>query len=118
KFDLFVDVLERHGADGTADGLDLHVEYAADLYDPDTAGRFAGALRDLLTVVCADPEVRTGALPRADRPSPATADTTARAGALTRAVLEVPGVGDAVVLPGPDGEPATVYVVPSRAGAA
>ncbi|MGA5430392.1 amino acid adenylation domain-containing protein [Streptomyces koyangensis] len=118
KFDLFVDVLERHGADGTADGLDLHVEYAADLYDPATAERFADALRDLLAVVCADPEVRPGALPRADRPSPATADTTARAGALTRAVLEVPGVGDAVVLPGPDGEPATVYVVPNRTGAA
>ncbi|OSC44890.1 hypothetical protein B5181_43240, partial [Streptomyces sp. 4F] len=40
---------------------DLHVEYATDLYDPATAERFADALRDLLAVVCADPEVRPGA---------------------------------------------------------
>ncbi|MFJ4762821.1 amino acid adenylation domain-containing protein [Streptomyces diastaticus] len=118
KFDLFVDVLERHGPDGTADGLDLHVEYAAELYEPATAEAFADALRDLLAAVCADPEARPGALPRVGRPSPAAADTTAGTEALTRAVLEVPGVRDAVVLPGPGEEPATVYVVPSRAGAA
>ncbi|PBO29490.1 hypothetical protein, partial [Streptomyces albidoflavus] len=62
-------------------------------------------------MVCGDPGVGAGARPRADGPPPATADTAARAGALTRSVLEVPGVGDAVVLPGRDGEPATVYVV-------
>ncbi|CAM5732402.1 hypothetical protein STENM223S_10750 [Streptomyces tendae] len=63
KFDLFVDVLERYGAGHAPDGLDLHVEYATDLYEPHTAEEFAQDLRALLEAVCADPGVRIGALP-------------------------------------------------------
>ncbi|MFF8035656.1 condensation domain-containing protein, partial [Streptomyces sp. NPDC016626] len=63
KFDLFVDVFQRHGAEGAPAGLDLHVEFATDLYEAGTAEAFARALCDVLRVVCADPGVRVGELP-------------------------------------------------------
>ncbi|MGW4765797.1 amino acid adenylation domain-containing protein [Streptomyces pseudogriseolus] len=118
KFDLFVDVLERYGADHAPDGLDLHVEYATDLYEPHTAEEFAQALRALLEAVCADPGVRIGALPasRAARPD-ADAGSAVRVAELERTALAVPGVRDAVVLPAAGEEPPTVYVVAHRAGA-
>ncbi len=118
KFDLFVDVLERYGADHDPDGLDLHVEYATDLYEPHTAEEFARALRALLEAVCADPGVRIGALPatRAARPD-ADAGSALRAAELERTALAVRGVRDAVVLPATGEEPPTAYVVAHRAGA-
>ncbi|MEU0052605.1 amino acid adenylation domain-containing protein [Streptomyces sp. NPDC006309] len=117
KFDLFVDVLERHGADGTPGGLDLHVEYATDLYDAATAERFAHALGELLRVVSADPDRRIGGLPA---PPPRTPAASAGAGTadVTDAALSVPGIRDAAALPGPDGTPPHLYVVPGRADAA
>ncbi|WP_221358273.1 non-ribosomal peptide synthetase [Streptomyces beigongshangae] len=116
KFDLFVDVLERHTPEGTPDGLTLHVEYATDLYDAGTAEAFAGALHDVLRAVCADPGIRVGELPAvpARTPAPAPADTAA----LEDAARSVPGIRDARALPGADGGPPRLYVVPGRADAA
>ncbi|MEU7022634.1 amino acid adenylation domain-containing protein [Streptomyces sp. NPDC046203] len=121
KFDLFVDVLERHTADGTPDGLDLHVEYATDLYDRSTTEEFARALGLLLAAVTADPDTRLGLLPApAPRPSaeerPAAGTAPAEA-ALIEAALSVPGVRDAAVLPQADGSAPRLFVVPGRAEA-
>ncbi|MDO0924340.1 amino acid adenylation domain-containing protein [Streptomyces sp. TG1A-8] len=118
KFDLFVDVLERHDAGGTPDGLELHVEYATDLYDAATAEAFAAGLHAVLRAVCADPGVRVDALPAPGRPAAGTATGSYRAREAERTALAVPGVRDAVALSAPDGAAVRVYVVPSRAGAA
>ncbi|MET9440754.1 amino acid adenylation domain-containing protein [Streptomyces sp. NPDC006610] len=117
KFDLFVDVLERHGPDGAPGGLDLHLEYATDLYNASTAGRLARALAELLRAVCADPDRRIGDLPAPPPRTPA-APREADAAAVTDAALAVPGIRDAVALPGPDGTPPRLFVVPGRAEAA
>ncbi|MFI8193335.1 amino acid adenylation domain-containing protein [Streptomyces sp. NPDC085946] len=117
KFDLFVDVLERHGADGTPDGLDLHVEYATDLYDAATAEGIARALGELLRAVCADPDRRIGDLPAPPPRTPAAA-AAADAAEVADAALAVPGIRDAVALPGSDGAAPHLYVVPGRADAA
>ncbi|CAM5334561.1 non-ribosomal peptide synthetase [Streptomyces fumanus] len=115
KFDLFVDVLERHTPDGTPDGLTLHLEYATDLYDTATAEAFAHALRETLRTVSADPGTRLGRLPAlpartaAPGPGPAALEDTARS---------VPGIRDAHALPGADGGTPRLYVVPGRADAA
>ncbi|MFP8960444.1 amino acid adenylation domain-containing protein, partial [Streptomyces nanhaiensis] len=114
KFDLFVDVLERHGDDGAPDGLDLHIEYATDLYDASTAEGFARALRELLRAVCADPDRRIGDLP-APPPCTPAASRVADAAGTTDTALSVPGIRDAVALPGPDGESPHLYVVAGRA---
>ncbi|GGY00472.1 hypothetical protein GCM10010358_62820 [Streptomyces minutiscleroticus] len=120
KFDLFVDVLERHGADGAPDGLDLHVEYAKDLYDAATAEAFAHALHEVLRAVCDDPGVRVRALPAPPARTPGTAGAPADAdgAGVERTALSVPGIRDAIALPGPDGGPLRLYVVPGRADAA
>ncbi|MFE6364411.1 amino acid adenylation domain-containing protein [Streptomyces sp. NPDC057806] len=116
KFDLFVDVLERHTPDGTPDGLTLHLEYATDLYDPATAEAFTRALHDLLRTVSAEPGTRLGELPALPgrTPAPAAADPAE----LEDAALSVPGIRDARALPGTDGAPPRLYVVPGRADAA
>ncbi|KAF3464231.1 non-ribosomal peptide synthetase [Streptomyces sp. Tu 3180] len=116
KFDLFVDVLERRTPEGAPDGLTVHVEYATDLYDAGTAEAFTRALHDVLRTVCADPGVRLGELPALPErtpvpPAPGTAE-------LEGAALSVPGIRDARALPGTDGRPPRLYVVPGRADAA
>ncbi|MHC3475228.1 amino acid adenylation domain-containing protein [Streptomyces sp. 7R007] len=115
KFDLFVDVLERHSGDGAPDGLALHVEYATDLYDASTAEAFARALHDVLRAVGADPAVRVGQLPAPPRrrpvpPAPALTEVEA-------AALSVPGIRDARALPAAEGRAPRLYVVPGRADA-
>ncbi|MEU0337023.1 amino acid adenylation domain-containing protein [Streptomyces sp. NPDC006193] len=117
KFDLFVDVLERHRADGAPDGLDLHVEYATDLYDTATAEEFARALGETLRAVSADPDLRIGDLPAPPARTPA-APRTADAAEVADAALSVPGIRDVLALPGADGAPPHLYVVPGRADAA
>ncbi|MEW1682614.1 amino acid adenylation domain-containing protein [Streptomyces sp. NPDC093594] len=116
KFDLFVDVLERHGPEGTPDGLTLHVEYATDLYDAGTAEAFARALHDVLSTVSADPRTRLGHLPALPErtPAPAAADPAV----LQDAALSVPGIRDAHALPGGGDTPSRLYVVPGRSDAA
>ncbi|MCS0602714.1 amino acid adenylation domain-containing protein [Streptomyces sp. LP11] len=116
KFDLFVDVLERHAPDGTPDGLDLHVEYATDLYDPSTAEEFARTLGRLLAAVAADPDLRLTLLPAPEPRTPAGGSVPDTA-ALTEAARSVPGVRDAVALPAADGGAPRLFVVPGRAEA-
>ncbi|MFE0672969.1 amino acid adenylation domain-containing protein [Streptomyces sp. NPDC058867] len=117
KVDLFVDVLERHAPDGTPDGLDLHIEYATDLYDPATAAEFARALARLLAAVSADPDTSLGRLP-APPPRAAAEDRTPDIDGLAEAARSVPGVRDAVALPAADGGAPRLFVVPGRANAA
>ncbi|MES4892289.1 amino acid adenylation domain-containing protein [Streptomyces sp. NPDC096012] len=116
KFDLFVDVLERHTPDGTPGGLELHVEYATDLYDAATAEEFARTLRSALDAVAANPDVRLGELP-APGPRTPLAAPAADATGLVDAALSVPGIRDAVALPANDGGPVRLFVVPGRAEA-
>ncbi|GGL80161.1 hypothetical protein GCM10010129_24750 [Streptomyces fumigatiscleroticus] len=128
KFDLFVDVLERYDDGGAPDGLDLHVEYATDLYDAGTAEAFARALHEVLAAVCADPDVRVQALPtlvpRTVSAVSAATDTDTctdtDATEVERTALSVPGIRDAVALPAREGDggPLRLYVVPGRADAA
>ncbi|MEU2331608.1 amino acid adenylation domain-containing protein [Streptomyces althioticus] len=116
KFDLFVDVLEHHGPEGTPGGLTLHVEYATDLYDAGTAEAFARALHDVLSTVSADPATRLGDLPALPERSPApnAADTAV----LEDEALSVPGIRDAHALPGGGDTPPRLYVVAGRSDAA
>ncbi|GAB2587791.1 hypothetical protein GCM10027168_20800 [Streptomyces capparidis] len=116
KFDLFVDVLERHTPEGAPDGLTLHLEYATDLYDTGTAEAFARALHDVLRTVTAEPGTRVGELPALPERTPAPAATDPAE--LEDAALSVPGIRDARALPGSDGAPPRLYVVPGRADAA
>ncbi|MFE7855399.1 amino acid adenylation domain-containing protein [Streptomyces sp. NPDC057403] len=114
KFDLFVDVLERHTPEGTPDGLTLHIEYATDLYDASTAEAFGRALHDVLRTVGADPAVRIGQLPAVPERTPTPAGPAV--GELETAALSVPGIRAARALTAPDGP--HLYVVPGRADAA
>ncbi|MFE6992206.1 SDR family NAD(P)-dependent oxidoreductase, partial [Streptomyces pharetrae] len=116
KFDLFVDVLERHTPEGTPGGLTLHVEYATDLYDAGTAEAFARALHDVLRTVSADPGIRVGELPALPErtPTPVATDPAE----LEDAARSVPGIREAHALPGTDDVPPRLYVVPGRADAA
>ncbi|MFC9324088.1 amino acid adenylation domain-containing protein [Kitasatospora sp. NPDC057015] len=122
KFDLFVDVLERAGEDGSPAGLGCHVEYRTDLFDADTVRGLAEALHALLTAVAADPAIRIGALPAPARRAAGVGAASAPAfdpGPLERAVLACADIRDCLVLPPgeEDGGRATVLVVPTRAGA-
>ncbi|GIF16350.1 non-ribosomal peptide synthetase [Actinoplanes teichomyceticus] len=116
KFDLFVDVLERHAPDGTPDGLDLHVEYATERYQADTAEAVADALHRLLDVVAANPATPLGELPAPSRPAAAAA--VADTAGLADAALSVPGIRDAVAVPAAGDRPARLFVAPARAEAA
>jgi len=58
KFDLSLTFRQRHAADGTPDGIDGTLEYAADLFDPGTVQALAGRLVRLLDQVASDPELR------------------------------------------------------------
>ncbi|MFE0549047.1 amino acid adenylation domain-containing protein [Streptomyces pilosus] len=116
KFDLFVDVQEHHTPDGAPGGLTLHVEYATDLYDAGTAEAFAHALHDALRTVGAAPDVRLTDLPALPERTPATAAFDPAE--LEDTALAVPGIRDARALPGGDGTPPRLYVVPGRPDAA
>ncbi|MGW2186189.1 amino acid adenylation domain-containing protein [Streptomyces sp. NPDC001719] len=115
KFDLFVDVLERRGADGAPEGLACHVEYSEDLFDRETAQRLGGALRALLAAVAADPGLRIGALPSVEARGArgaAVADEPFDAASLPAGG----GIREAVTLPS-GGDRPVVLAVPTRAGA-
>ncbi|MEV0696796.1 non-ribosomal peptide synthase/polyketide synthase [Saccharopolyspora sp. NPDC050389] len=57
KFDLAVTALEPGGSDG---GLDLFLEFSADLFRPNTAEALLRRLVRVLEAVAADPDVRVG----------------------------------------------------------
>ncbi|MBL3671549.1 amino acid adenylation domain-containing protein, partial [Streptomyces sp. M2CJ-2] len=60
KFDLLVSLEERHAADGSPAGLHGVVEYAADLFDRETAERLVARLVRVLEAATADPAARIG----------------------------------------------------------
>ncbi|MFE7594423.1 amino acid adenylation domain-containing protein, partial [Kitasatospora sp. NPDC057512] len=61
KFDLKLALTERHRADGTPDGLAGGLEYATDLFDPETVRRLADVLALILRQAAADPELSVAA---------------------------------------------------------
>jgi len=62
KFDLSFSVREVSSADGAPAGIDGVLEYATDLFDPETARALVDRLVRLLEQVAADPERRVGQL--------------------------------------------------------
>ncbi|MFJ9461625.1 amino acid adenylation domain-containing protein [Kitasatospora sp. NPDC101447] len=62
KFDLLLSFAERHGPDGTPDGLGAGLEFSTDLFDPGTARALVDRLLRLLDEVTADPQRRLGEL--------------------------------------------------------
>ncbi|MCQ8773511.1 amino acid adenylation domain-containing protein [Streptomyces telluris] len=56
KFDLTLDMAERHGADGTPDGLHGELTYATELFTAETAQHLAADLEALFGIVTADPD--------------------------------------------------------------
>ncbi|GHF64089.1 non-ribosomal peptide synthetase [Streptomyces griseosporeus] len=70
RFDLMFRLGERHTADGTPGGIAGVLEYAADLFDRDTARRLADRLVAVLTAAADRPDAPVGALdtlPESDR---------------------------------------------------
>ncbi|WP_240662623.1 non-ribosomal peptide synthetase [Streptomyces sp. WAC 06738] len=60
ELDLSVSLSEWYRADGSGDGLDGHLRYAAELFDADTAAALARRLVRVLRQVADDPDVRLG----------------------------------------------------------
>ncbi|MEW1654275.1 amino acid adenylation domain-containing protein [Streptomyces sp. NPDC093707] len=57
KFDLTFSFTETRDASGTAAGIDAHLEYSTELFDPGTVHRLAHRLRRLLSAVVADADL-------------------------------------------------------------
>ncbi|MCX5229215.1 non-ribosomal peptide synthetase [Streptomyces sp. NBC_00233] len=62
KFDLTFAFGERRAADGSPDGLDITVEYATDLYGPETITRLLDRMLLLLESAATEPDARVGAM--------------------------------------------------------
>jgi amino acid adenylation domain-containing protein len=60
KFDLTVQATESHLDDGTPDGIKGEVEFATDLFDPETVELLAARLVRLLEAVAGAPDTRIG----------------------------------------------------------
>ncbi|MFF2149209.1 amino acid adenylation domain-containing protein [Kitasatospora sp. NPDC058190] len=56
KFDLFLGLVERHAADGSPAGLEGYLEYASDLFEPDTVRALFERFGRLLAEASADPD--------------------------------------------------------------
>ncbi|RKN60370.1 amino acid adenylation domain-containing protein [Streptomyces klenkii] len=63
KFDITLDMAERHSADGTPDGLHGELTYATELFTAETAKHVATDLEALFGIVTADPDRPFSALP-------------------------------------------------------
>ncbi|WP_069816861.1 non-ribosomal peptide synthetase, partial [Streptomyces sp. TP-A0874] len=61
KFDLSFQLGERFGEDGTPEGVEGRIEYATDLFDPETAEQLATRFVRLLEAVTEDPQLSIGA---------------------------------------------------------
>ncbi|MGW8652120.1 amino acid adenylation domain-containing protein, partial [Nocardia salmonicida] len=55
KFDLHLNLADRHRADGSADGMTAEFAYATDMFDADTIAALAQRLVRMLTAVVAKP---------------------------------------------------------------
>ncbi|MCP3759343.1 condensation domain-containing protein [Streptomyces sp. TBY4] len=62
KFDLSFHCAARRSADGTPDGLDVHVQYAEDLFDGETARLLLEVYVRALRAFAGSPQARLGAL--------------------------------------------------------
>ncbi|MCP2253723.1 non-ribosomal peptide synthase domain TIGR01720/amino acid adenylation domain-containing protein [Prauserella aidingensis] len=62
KFDLFLDLAERHTDDGAPAGIDGTVEFAVDLFDAGTVRSALDKLAALLAAVVHDPHARISAV--------------------------------------------------------
>jgi amino acid adenylation domain-containing protein len=62
RFDLALSLTEHTGPDGRADGVRGVLQYATDLFDPNTAETMATRLVRVLEAVAADPDTRVGSL--------------------------------------------------------
>ncbi|WP_412076319.1 condensation domain-containing protein [Streptomyces xanthophaeus] len=62
KFDLAFHCVERRAEDGAPAGLDVHVQYAADLFDADTARLLLEVYVRALEAFAASPDARLGGL--------------------------------------------------------
>ncbi|WP_280450745.1 non-ribosomal peptide synthase/polyketide synthase, partial [Nocardia cyriacigeorgica] len=62
QLDLDWTLTDRHTADGAADGIDVHLHYALDLFDADTAARFLAAYEQVLRALVDAPDARVGDL--------------------------------------------------------
>nr|WP_256666796.1 non-ribosomal peptide synthetase [Nocardia cyriacigeorgica] len=71
QLDLDWTLTDRYTADGTPDGIDVHLHYALDLFDDATATRFLAAFDQVLRALVDTPDVRVGEL---DLLSPAERD--------------------------------------------
>ncbi|MGW9087949.1 amino acid adenylation domain-containing protein [Streptomyces yangpuensis] len=60
KLDLAFELTERHGPDGTPDGIDAVLEYSSDLFDEATARSIADRFAHLIGVLTSDPDVPLG----------------------------------------------------------
>ncbi|MGI8312745.1 amino acid adenylation domain-containing protein [Saccharopolyspora hattusasensis] len=60
KFDLTVILVERHGPSGEPEGLEGYVEFATDLFDPETVEVLFARWVRLLEAVAADPDLPVG----------------------------------------------------------
>ncbi|MEU3087101.1 amino acid adenylation domain-containing protein [Streptomyces massasporeus] len=110
KFDLFLSLIERRTADGAPAGLDGYLEYASDLFEPETArtlfDRFArllagaaadpGSPVDRIDLLTADEHTRlltAGSPGSADLPEATVTDLFARQTAATPAAIAVSADG-------------------------
>uniref|UniRef100_UPI001EE49F73 non-ribosomal peptide synthetase n=1 Tax=Streptomyces sp. TR1341 TaxID=2601266 RepID=UPI001EE49F73 len=61
KFDLWFSLEEQYAPDGTPAGIEGELEYALDLFDPETAGVLVERLLLVLRVLATDPDTAIGA---------------------------------------------------------
>ncbi|MFK8844071.1 amino acid adenylation domain-containing protein [Streptomyces sp. Ac-502] len=83
-FDLYLNLTERHDADGRPDGIDGGLWHNAELFDRETAALLAARLTAVLTRVTADPALRvseTGVLLDGEEARLLTGVNTGRAAA-------------------------------------
>ncbi|MGW6424729.1 non-ribosomal peptide synthase/polyketide synthase [Nocardia sp. NPDC055053] len=66
EVDLDFTFVDRYAADGTADGLDLELRYATDLFDADTIATLFGMLERVLRAAVTEPGTAVGDLPLLD----------------------------------------------------
>uniref|UniRef100_UPI0024571DFC non-ribosomal peptide synthetase n=1 Tax=Nocardia cyriacigeorgica TaxID=135487 RepID=UPI0024571DFC len=62
QLDLDWTLTDRYTADGAADGIDVHLHYALDLFDAGTAARFLAAYEQVLRALVDAPDARVGDL--------------------------------------------------------
>ncbi|GGN70597.1 hypothetical protein GCM10011610_09920 [Nocardia rhizosphaerihabitans] len=66
EVDLDFTFVDHYAADGTADGLDLELRYATDLFDADTIATLFGMLERVLRAAVTEPGTAVGDLPLLD----------------------------------------------------